>query len=132
MLLPGTYDLATLGLSTALANSAQTAISDLDGMLSANLMAEVTGFSGGTSISALVQVTRDKGTTWLDVARFDFTGSGKKYCNLQRIAGKGITAYAALGAEGVNDGLFGPEWRAVVTSVGTFANTNLHVTLDAA
>lgn len=128
MLTPGTYDLATLGITTALTNSAQTPLTDLDGMAAANIVAELLGATAGTSISALVQTTFDDGTTWLDVARFDFTTTaGKKYAVLQAVAAKGVTSYAALAAEGVNDGLLGDRLRAVITSVGTYTNTTLNV-----
>ena len=129
MLNPGTYDLATLAITTALTNSVQTAIVDLDGMSAANIVAELLGASGGTSISALVQTTFDGGTTWLDIARFDFTTvAGKKYCNLQTIAAKAVTAYAALAAEGINDGLLGKQLRAAVSSVGgPYVNTTLNI-----
>lgn len=129
---PGVKTLAALALTTALTSQVQTAVDGLDGMFSANILAEVIGFVGGTSVSVKVRVSRDDGTTWLDVARFDFTDAGKKYANLQRTAAKAVTAYAALAAEGVNDNLFGPMWDVIVTTIGTFSDTNLLVTLDAA
>lgn len=132
MSMPGINVLASLALTTALTAQAETAIDDLDGMVSANLLAEVVGFTGGTSVAVTVRTSRDDGVTWLDVARFDFTGAGKKYANLQRNAAKAVTAYATLAAEGVNDGLFGPSWDAVVSTVGTFSDTVLRVSLDAA
>jgi hypothetical protein len=128
MLTPGTYDLATLAITTALANSAQTPIVDLAGMSAANLLFEMLGGTGGTSIDALVQTSFDDGTTWLDVARATFlTVAGKKRCVLQNDAPLGMTAYAALAAEGVNDGLLGDRLRAVITTVGTYSNTTLSV-----
>lgn len=128
MLNAGIYDLCSKAITTALAAEAQTAIIDLDGMSSADLLCEMLGGTSGTSIAAVVQTTFDDGTTWLDVARFDFTNTaGKKYANLQTIAAKGITAYAALGSEGVNDGLLGDQLRVVLTTVGTYSNTTLAV-----
>lgn len=125
---PGVYDLATLSITTALTNSAQTAIDGLDGMSGANLLFEMLGGTGGSAITAVVQTSFDDGTTWLDVARVDFaTTAGKKYCNLQTAAAKAMTAYAALGSEGVNDGLLGDRVRAVITSTGTYSNTTLAV-----
>jgi hypothetical protein len=128
MISPGTYDLAALAVTTAQTNAAQTAITSLDGMSSANVLAEVLGAAGGTTISVKVQTTLDGGTTWLDIARFDYTTSaGKKYCVLSAGASKAVTAYAALASEGVNDGLLGDQLRAVVTSTGTYTDTTLSV-----
>jgi len=130
MLLPGRYDLYVQAITAALTAQVQPSIDDLDGMLAATITAEVIGFTGGSSISAVVRTSLDGGTVWFDVARFDFSGAGKKYANLSGLTAKGITAYAALNAEGVNDGLLGPMWGTVITSVGTFTNTNLAVRLN--
>lgn len=128
MLTPGTYDLATLAITTALTNSAQSWVVDLDGMSAANILVELLGATGGTSLSVLVQTSFDDGTTPLDIARFDFTTTpGKKYCNLQTMVAKAITAYAALAAEGINDCLLGDRLRVSVTSVGIYTNTTLNV-----
>ena len=128
MLNPGVYTLCSAAITAAITGQAQTAIVDLDGMAAANLLCELLGGSGGSTIQALVQTSFDGGTTWLDVARFDFaTTAGKKFANLQSAAAKAITAYAALSSEGVNDGLLGDRLRAVLTTTGTYANTTLTV-----
>lgn len=119
---PGVVTLAALTVTTALSSVAQAAITGRDGVSACGLMCEFTYGSGGTSCNVIVQTSLDGGTTWFDIARFDFTtSSAKKYANLQTIAAKAITAYAALSSEGLNDGLLGPRFRAVVTSVGTYA-----------
>lgn len=124
---PGAYTLAAAQITTALVGQTQTAIDDLDGMSAITLTAELAYGSGGTSASAVVQSTLD-GVTWFDIARFDFTtASAKKWCVLQGLAAKAVTAYAALDAEGVNDGLLGTQLRAVLTTVGTYVNTVLSV-----
>lgn len=128
MISPATYDLAVLAVTAAQTNAVQTAIDNLDGMSSANVLAEVLGATGGSTLSVKVQTTFDGGTTWLDIARFDFTTTaGKKYCTLNAAATKAVTAYAALASEGVNDGLLGDELRAIVTSTGTYTDTTLSV-----
>lgn len=132
MISPGVKTLATLSITSALAGQVQTVIDGLEGMMSANILAEAIGFTGGTSIDVVVRMSRDDGTTWLDVAHFAFSGPGKKYCNLQRFATKAITSYAALSGEGINDSLFGDRYDCVITTVGTFVDTNVKVTLDAA
>jgi hypothetical protein len=122
------YTLAALSVTTALSASAQTAIEDLDGITAVTLEAAFQYGSGGTSCAAVVQTTFDGGTTWRDIARFDFTtATATKHCNLEGLLSKAVTAYAALGSEGVYDGVLGDQLRAVVTSVGTYANTVLSV-----
>jgi len=122
---PGIYTLSALGITTPLVAVVQTPTVNLDGMSAATIYAELLGATGGTSVSALVQSTMDGGVTWLDVARFDFTAAAKKWCVLQGIAAKAVATYAALAAEGVNDGLLGNQFRAIISSVGTFSNTTL-------
>ena len=132
MVTPGVYDLAAIAITTALANSAQTPIINLSGMSAANIVAELLGGTGGTTIAGIVQTSFD-GTVWLDVARFDFNtadsppAAGKKFCVLQTNAAKAVTGYAALAAEGVNDGLLGDRLRAVLTSTGTYTDTTLSI-----
>lgn len=124
---PGVKTLASLAITAALAAQAQTAIDDLDGMTAVTLEARFGYGSGGTSCSALVQTTLD-GTNWIDIASFDFTtASAVKHCNLEGLLSKAVTAYAALTANTVYDGVLGDQLRCVVTSVGTYANTTLSV-----
>lgn len=129
----GVYTLAALSVTTALTASAQTAITDLDGIEGANLVAELLGGTGGTTVVAVVQTTFDDGATWYDIARFDFNtadsppAEGLKSCVVQTEAAKAVTTYAALAVEGVNDGLLGNQLRAVVTSTGTYTSTTLSV-----
>lgn len=124
---PGSYVLAALSLTTALTAQAQTATDALEGMTAVSLEAEFLYGSGGTSALALVQ-TRHDGGNWRDIARFEFTtASATKVANLSGLLSKAITAYAALSTESVIDGMLGTELRAVVTSVGVYANTTLTV-----
>lgn len=123
---PGSFVLFAGGITTALSSQAQTAIEDLEGMLSATLVARFVYGSSGTSVAALVQTSLDGGTNWIDIARFDFTtSSATKYANLSGLTYKAAAAYASLSAEGQNDGLLGPMVRAVITSVGTYAGGTL-------
>lgn len=122
----GAYTLFAGQITAALSSQAQTAIEDLDGMLACNLVARFVYGSGGTSVAAVVQTSFDGGTTWMDIARFDFTTlNATKYANLSGLTYKAAAAYAALGSEGQNDGLLGPMVRAVITSVGTYAGGTL-------
>lgn len=123
---PGDYVLFAGGITGALTAQAQTAIEDLEGMLAATIVAKMTYGSSGTTIVAVVQTSIDGGTTWYDVARFDFTtASATKYVNLSGLTAKGATAVTALGSEGVVDGLLGSRMRAVITSTGTYAGGTL-------
>lgn len=84
--------------------------------------------SGGTTASATVQTSADGGTTWLDIARFDFTtASAKKVANLSGLLSKAVAAYAALASEGVFDGVLGTQLRAMVTTTGTYVNSTLDI-----
>lgn len=128
---PGTYTLVALPLTAALASHELSAIEGLDGIQAATLEARFGYGSGGTSCAVVAQVTID-GTNWLDVARFDFAqASAVKVTNLNGQLSKAVTAYLALAAEGVNDGVLGPSWRGVVTSVGVYANTTVSLRLVA-
>jgi hypothetical protein len=128
MNLPGVYTLANLSPTTALTASAQTATVKLDGITAVTLEAAYQYGSGGASASVLVQTSFDGGTTWRDIARFDFTNvPATKHCNLEGLLSKAVTAYAALAAEGVYDGVLGNYLRAVITTVGVNANTTLSV-----
>lgn len=134
---PGTYTLFTGAITTALTAAAQTAITSLDGMLAVTFEAEVVGWTGGSSIQGLIQTSLDGGTTWLDVANFYFTGAGKKFATMSGTAetpsGSAVSTYSALtsSSDGKNVGLIGPQYRGVVTTVGTFSNTTLAMRLVA-
>lgn len=119
---PGVYTLFAGEITTALTSEEGVATTNLAGMQAATLVAKLGYGSGGTSIAAKVQTSLDGGTTWLDVARFDFTTAGAtKSANLSGLTAKAAGSYAALSAEGVNDGLLGDRLRALITSVGTYA-----------
>lgn len=130
---PNPYVLFNAAITVALSAQAQTAIADLEGMTAMSLVAVFTYSSGGTSVAALVQTSIDGGTSWLDIARFDFTtASARKFANLSGLTYKAAGALASLSAEGQNDGLLGPRVRAVITSVGTYgAGTTLDLRMVA-
>lgn len=120
------YTLASLGVTTALTSSAQTAIDDLDGMTAVTLEAAFGYGSAGTTCFAIVQTTFDAGSTWRDIARFDFTtASAVKVANLSGLLSKAVTSYAALASENVLDGVLGDQLRAVISSTGTYVNTTI-------
>lgn len=127
MINAGVFTLGAPQITVAQTAAVLTTIGNLDGMTAVTLEAAFLYGSGGTSCSAVVQTTLD-GTSWRDIARFDFTtASATKHCNLEGLLSKGVTPYASLGAEGVYDGVLGNQLRAVITSVGVYANTVLSV-----
>jgi hypothetical protein len=113
-------------ITAALSAQQQTPIEDLEGMLSASIVARFAYGSGGTTAVALIQTTLDGGTIWHDIARFDFaTASAIKYANLSGLTYKAAAALSTLGSEGQNDGVLGPMVRAVITSTGTYGGGTL-------
>jgi hypothetical protein len=87
--------------------------------------------SGGTSVTAYVQTSADGGTTWYDVAAFEFTtSSAVKLFNLR--AQTPVTSIAtptsgALTANTSVDGLLGDRLRVLWASVGTYSTTTLTI-----
>lgn len=125
---PDTYTLAALAVTAPLTASAQTATEGLDGISAVTIEARFAYGSGGTTCAAVVQTSFDGGTTWIDIARFDFTtASATKVANLSGHLSKAVSAYTALAAEGVFDGVLSDMLRAVITSTGTYVNTTISV-----
>jgi hypothetical protein len=126
----GVFTLAAEQLGAAVTSKELTAITDLDGMTAVSLIAEFAYGSATTGATAIVKVQTsfDGGTAWYDVARFDFAvASVVKKCNLEGLLSLAVGAYAALSAEGVNDGLLGDRLRVVLTTTDTYSNTTLSV-----
>jgi hypothetical protein len=135
----GTYNLGDTSITSALTNQvitagvseagvAQAFLDNLEDMEQLSVFVNFVWGSGGTTCIVIVQTTFDD-VNWIDIARFDFaTASASKVCTLSGELSKGITSVAALGAEGVNDGVLGAKLRAKVTSTGTYAgNTSVSV-----
>lgn len=102
--------------------------STLLGMTAVTLEFEFLGGTGGATASATVRTRLGAGAPWRDIARADFTTTpATKHCNLEGLLSKAMTVYAALAAEGVNDGVLGDDLEVVVTSTGTYTNTQLNV-----
>lgn len=121
---PGAYTLIAMDLTTALTAQAQTSVDGLDGIAAVTIEAEFAYGSGGTTCALIVQTSHDGGTIWFDIARFDFLlASRRASCNLTGLLANAVATYAALSAEGVNNGNLGPMLRGVITSTGTYVNT---------
>lgn len=123
----GIYTLAAQQVSAAMPQKLLTPIIDLDGMTACSLEANFQYGSGGATCSAIVATTFD-GTSWREIARFDFlTASAVKVANLNGLLSKAVAPYSDLASEGVNDGLLGNQLAVFVVSTGTYVNTNLSV-----
>lgn len=125
--------IGTKQITTALTNDQVG--QDVTGLTDKNrlsLIAEFTHGSGGTNASAYIQTSLDAGTTWYDIAAFQFTtASGVK--QLTCLAAKEVSSSVTLGtgalaANTAINGLLGDRIRVLVTSTGTYAgNTSLKV-----
>ena len=105
----------------------QAYIDRLDGILAALIEFRFTYGSGGTSGYAIVETSLDGGTSWIEVARFDFTTASKtRIVNLSALTPRtALYDPAALSADSAIDGVLGPLWRCRLTSVGTYAGSTL-------
>ncbi len=135
MLNPGSFNLCNRAITAALTGETQTAVDGLDGIAGATLRAQLAYGSGGTTVKAWVQVSLDGGENYQDVACFAFTtASAVKEFNLSGLTPV-TSAYtptqAAMSDDTCKDGLLGSIWRVVITSTGTYANTNLIVSIEA-
>ncbi len=139
----GNFNLGSVAVTTALTNSvitsgtspagaAQAFLDRFEGMQNLAIFANFTYGSGGTTCAVIVQTTFDD-TNWIDIARFDFLlASRSAVANLSAALSKAVATVAALGSEGVNDGVLGAKLRAKVTSTGTYAgNTSVAVYIGA-
>lgn len=140
---PGVYNLGQVAITTAVTDYVMTIsgngaeapdayLDGLDGITAASLQVQFQYGSGG--LTALVRVqTRLDTTNWLDIAAFAFTTStAVKVANLSGLLSKAVTSYAALSTDAVNDGLLGSQFRALLTSTGTYAgNTSVAASMVA-
>lgn len=125
---PGVYELAALQLGAAMPQSLLTPIINLDGMTAVTIDLDFKYGSGTGTAIAIVATSFDGGTTFRHIARFDLTVTKRVgQCNLEGLLSKGITTYADLDAEGVNDGVLGSQLALILLTTGTYSNTSLAV-----
>ena len=111
-------------ITTAVTGVAGSVFTGNDGGVGGvTIQANFTYGSGGTTAKVWVQTSLDKGATWIDAGYFSFTtASARQILNLR--AGTSITT-AATATDGpaaaVVDGIIGPQWRAKLTTTGTYA-----------
>lgn len=89
--------------------------------------------SGGTSADFYVQTSLDQGTTWCDVAEFHLTtSSSRSIYNLSSLTPKTTAVTPTDGSLTSNtavDGVMGSQWRAKYTTVGTYVNTIMVISI---
>lgn len=129
---PGVFTLAALQIAAAMPQSLlepqPNGPADLSGMTAVTLDFDFKFGSGSGTAVAVVVTSFDGGTTWRHIARADFANAARVVqCNLEGLLSKGITNYADLAAEGVNDGVLGNQLALILTTTGTYANTTLAV-----
>jgi hypothetical protein len=91
--------------------------------------------SAGTTCNVIIQTSFDGGQTFWDVVNFSFTtATANYYCNVSGLTPvtwaantPAILTNGTLANDTVNDGYLGDQWRALVSSTGTYANTFLSV-----
>ncbi len=134
MLNPGNRTLAQRPITTAITGEAQTAFTDLAGIMAATIEAQFQYGSGGATAKVWVQVSLDLGQTWIDVACFAFTtASATKVINLSGLTPVTTAITPSDGAMADNtyqDGVMASSWRAKITTTGTYANTNMVVRVE--
>ena len=121
---PGVYTLCALQVSAAMSQALLTPIPNLAGMTAVTIDADFKYGAGGSSVTAIVVTSFDGGVNWRQIARFDFTtASAVKQCNLEGLLSKGISAYADLNSEGVNDGILGDQLALLLTVNGAYTGS---------
>lgn len=125
---PGVYTLCALQLGNGMVQSLLTPTTGLDGMTAVTLDADFKYGSGDGTVIAIVATSLDGGITWRHMARFEFAdASAVKGANLEGLLSRGITSYADLASEGVNDGLLGNQLALFLTTTGAYVNTTLAI-----
>lgn len=104
-------------------------VTDLDGMLAANLQARLAYGSGGTQIKLYIQTSLDQGTTAIDIACIVFgTASEVEIANVSGLTPKTTLAApgdGSLADDSVLDGVLGDRLRAKIVSTGTYAGSTV-------
>lgn len=122
----GVFVLAALQITTAQPKSLLTPITGLSGMTAVTLDAEFIFGAGSGTVSVVVASSFDQGSRYRQIARFDFANaSAVKQCNLEGLLSKGVTVYADLAAEGVQDGILSDNLAAIITTTGTYSSGTL-------
>lgn len=125
-MIPEILNLGDFPISMA-ATKEGTPLTNLVGMSTLTLSARFEYGSGGTTTIGKIQTSLNQGSTWIDIARFDFATAGlEKIINLTRnVAITSPYTVIDLAAEGSINGILGDRLRAIVTSTGTYAGSTV-------
>ncbi len=117
--------LCNTAITTAVTGSIQTPWPGFGKVTALTIQAAFTYVaSAATSVDAYIQTSLDGGTTWIDIANFQFTtASANKIVNVS-----GLTAVTtptaitegSLATNTVQQGVLGDRYRVKITSVGTY------------
>jgi hypothetical protein len=114
-------------ITAAITAVAQAVVGGLTSCRYLVLQANFVYGSGGTSADVWVQTSVDGGVTWFDIANFHFlVASGKKIHVIDinpatPFPPATVPASGALAANTILNGVLGDRFRALVTTVGTYA-----------
>jgi hypothetical protein len=125
-MIPELLNLGDFGITIAAVHEG-TPLVGLEGMSRLTISARLGYGSGGTTVVAVVQTSLNQGTTWIDIARFDFVTAGlEKIMNLTTNTSL-TTPYTvvSLAAEGGLNSILGDRLRSVVTSTGTYTGSTV-------
>ena len=129
MSLPSVVTLMTDTFTAAVTGQQYTTITGLAGVTAMTIEATFAGTGGSTAV-AIVRTRMNSGTTWREVARFDFSAAGSKWASLTAAAA-GVAALSTLSADSVLNGFLGSEYQVIVTTTGTWVGGLLTVTAHA-
>jgi hypothetical protein len=125
-MIPELLNLGDFGITIAAVHEG-TPLIDLEGMSRLTLSARLAYGSGGTSVVVVVQTSLNQGTSWIDIARFDFSTAGlEKVMNLTTVTSL-TSPYSVISlvAEGGVNSVLGDRLRSVVTSTGTYTGSTV-------
>jgi hypothetical protein len=125
-MIPELLNLGDFGITIAAVHEG-TPLIDLEGMSRLTLSARLAYGSGGTTVVAVVQTSLNQGTSWIDIARFDFSTVGlEKVMNLTTVTSL-TSPYSVISlvAEGGVNSVLGDRLRSVVTSTGTYTGSTV-------
>lgn len=124
--LPGSYVLAARTITAALTAAEHTPVTGLNGMREVTLDAELSGGTGGSTVTAVVRSRIGTDGAWREIARFDFTTAAAKSATVTK-GPASVAAFAALSANAVLQNYLGTDLDCIVTSTGTYTGTTLAV-----
>lgn len=118
----GDFEIAAAGEQTG------EIISGLGAAKSVTFSALFVPGTGGATAVVVIKTTFNQRRSWVPIARFDFTTSNaEKLFTLTNEPLESAYAAPALGSEGAVGGLLGGDFKAVLTSTGTYVGATCSV-----